>query len=342
MWITMDNNQGSERQKPLILIVDDISSNLQVLGSILSRENLLVSAATSGKQALDIADDVLPDLILLDIMMPEMDGFEVCEKLKSSEKTKDIPVIFITARTEEEEIVKGLRVGAVDYVKKPFNPPELLSRVRTHLEIKRNRDLIIRINEQLKKEIEERKKIANERKQLLKELEKKNKILKELAITDGLTGLYNHRFLIGRLSEEIAQSNRYSKNLSIIMFDIDHFKNINDTYGHQVGDEVLSKISSTIKNKLREVDIAGRFGGEEFLVILPNTSLENGYKVAEKIRESIMELKWESGKLSVTISGGVGLHKDENVTELITKADKYLYKAKENGRNRIEYKEDLK
>jgi diguanylate cyclase (GGDEF)-like protein len=336
----MDSDQRKEEQKkPLILIVDDISSNLQVLGTMLGREGMLVSAAASGEQALDIVGDVLPDLILLDIMMPKMDGYEVCERLKSLDKTKDIPVIFITARIEYKDIIKGLKAGAVDYVKKPFNPPELLSRVRTHLEIKQNRDLILCINEQLRVEIEERKRISDEREKLLEELEKKNEKLKEMAITDGLTGLYNHSFIIKRLSEEVASSKRYKNSLSIIMFDIDCFKNINDSFGHQVGDEVLLKISSTLKNKLRQVDIAGRYGGEEFLIILPNTNLENSHKVAEKIRGSIQQLKWDSGKFNVTISGGVSSLKDEDVTEFISKADDFLYKAKENGRNRIEYEE---
>jgi diguanylate cyclase (GGDEF)-like protein len=333
----MEHEQELEKQKePLVFIVDDIPGNIKVLGSMLKKENLRIAIATSGKQALSVANNILPDLILLDIMMPGMDGYEVCERLQSSAKTKNIPVIFLTAKADTDATLKGFKVGAVDYVTKPFNSAELLARVRTHLEIKRSRSLIEHVNEKLKMEIEERKKIAGERERLLKELEKKNKILEELSITDGLTGLYNHRYIIDRLLQEVAGSKRYSNDLSIIMFDIDHFKRINDTYGHQAGDGVLSKISSLIKSKLREADIAGRFGGEEFLIILPNTNLKSSCNAAEKIRKCIQGLKWDIDELRVTISGGVGFLKGEDASKLITKADKSLYKAKENGRNRIE------
>ncbi|MCP4136968.1 MAG: diguanylate cyclase [bacterium] len=302
-------------KESLILIVDDVPKNLQVMGNILSKEGYQIAFATNGKEAIPMIEDIFPDLILLDIMMPEMNGFEVCTTIKGSSKTKSIPIIFLTAKTETDDIVKGFRFGAVDYITKPFNSSELLARVRTHLELKRSKDIILQISE---------------------ELIRKNMILEEMAISDSLTELYNHNYTITRLTEEIERSNRYSQDLSIIMFDIDHFKEINDMHGHQVGDEVLSRVSAILKSRLRRVDIVGRYGGEEFLVILTNTNLEQGITTAEKIRHDIEELTWSFEGLKTTISGGVCAHENGNDVELIKKADKLLYLAKENGRNRIE------
>jgi diguanylate cyclase (GGDEF)-like protein len=311
----------TETKQPLILIVEDTIRNIQVIGSIFKKEDFKIAVTTSSKEALSIVNEINPDIILLDIMMPEMDGYEVCNRLKASDKTKDIPVIFLTAKGDPDSIIKGFNVGAIDYISKPFNRAELLSRVQNHLEIKRSREVIA--------------KIAEERKNLLMELEQKNEELERLAVTDSLTGMYNHKYIIDRLSQEVAKAKRYQIELSIVMFDIDHFKNINDTYGHQVGDDVLFKVTSTIKSRIRETDIAGRFGEEEFLVILPNINLDNSCIVAEKIRACIQDLKWKHDKLQVTISGGVAGFSGENMTELIKKADINLYKAKEGGRNNI-------
>ena len=304
----MSGENTKKEKQPLVLIVDDVAKNLQLLGNILKKENYRIAAANNGKQAVAIAGDTSPDLILLDIMMPEMDGFEACRKLKNIPETKDIPIIFLTAKVETADIIKGFKAGAVDYVIKPFNSYELLARVKAHLELKISKDL----------------------------LEEKNKLLEILSITDGLTGLYNHRYIVDALSSRITEATRYRKPLSIGMFDIDYFKKINDKYGHVFGDEVLIKISSVIEETIRKVDIAGRYGGEEFLIVIPDTDSSGAYKTAERIRESIEKIKWDKDGLKVTISGGVCEFKDEDSGKLITKADKLLYKAKESGRNRIE------
>ena len=170
---------------------------------------------------------------------------------------------------------------------------------------------------------------------LERELERKNKILTKQAINDSLTNIYNHRYIIERLSSEIAEAKRYSLDLSIVMFDVDHFKRINDTYGHQTGDQVLVKISSTIRDSLRQTDIIGRYGGEEFLVILPHTNIEDAYTSAERLGKNIEDLNWDKG-FKITISGGLISRKDQSASDLIMKADALLHKAKENGRNRIE------
>jgi diguanylate cyclase (GGDEF)-like protein len=160
--------------------------------------------------------------------------------------------------------------------------------------------------------------------------------LKEMAITDGLTQLFNHKHSYYKLEEEITRATRYGNRLSVIMFDIDHFKAINDSYGHQTGDKTLIKISQLIKNNLRDIDHVGRYGGEEFIVILPQTGLDNAYITAERIRRAIESARFEEGKIKITICGGVVEFKEENALILIGKADELLFKAKQKGRNRIE------
>lgn len=168
------------------------------------------------------------------------------------------------------------------------------------------------------------------------ELMEANLKLKEIAITDGLTQLYNHKHSYYKLEEEITRATRYGNKLSVIMFDIDHFKAINDTYGHQIGDKTLVSVSQTLKKNLREIDHAGRYGGEEFIVILPQTGLDNAYITAERIRRAIESTRFENGKIKITISGGVVEFKEETALILIGRSDELLYKAKQKGRNRIE------
>jgi len=313
----MNPTQNFDNSQALILIVDDLPQNLQVLGSILRKNKYQIAVATNGQQALDVLNNISPDLILLDVMMPGIDGHEVCRRLKEQERTREISIIFLTAKSETADIVKGFELGAVDYVTKPFNATELLARVKTHIELKKNRDVILNLNEKL---------------------EEKNKILEKLAVTDSLTRVFNHSHIIDRLSNEICAAQRHSDSLSITMFDIDHFKSINDTYGHQVGDDVLILVTNTIKDALREIDIIGRYGGEEFLVVMRKTDRKGCFIASERIRKQIEALTWEQEKLHVTISGGIGTIEgtEETAATMIKRADECLYLSKENGRNRIE------
>jgi diguanylate cyclase (GGDEF)-like protein len=304
----MENNEIYSRQ-PLILIVDDTVKNLQLLGSVLKAENYKIALATNGNQAVMIANDINPDLILLDVMMPELNGFETCKKLKSIHKTSEIPVIFLTAKVETEDIIEGFKVGAVDYVTKPFNTYELKARVKTHVELKISKDL----------------------------LEQKNVILKKLSITDGLTGLFNHRYTTDALSKLVEENNRYREPLSISMLDIDNFKKVNDEYGHLFGDEVLVKISNSIEGSLRKTDMVGRYGGEEFLVLFAHTGLNGAVESVGRIIKSVENLKWEKENFKITVSAGVCEKTDEDISTLIKKADDLLYIAKKNGKNRVEH-----
>jgi len=263
--------------QPLVLIVDDTIKNLQLLGSILKAENYKIAVATNGLAAISVTNDINPDLILLDVMMPELDGFETCKKLKTLPKTKDIPVIFLTAKVENEDIINGFKIGAVDYITKPFNTYELKARVKTHLELKKSKDL----------------------------LQQKNEILEKLSITDGLTGLFNHRYITDTLSRLIEENKRYKQPLSIAMFDIDNFKKINDEQGHLFGDDVLVKIASLIDNSLRKTDIAGRYGGEEFMILFAHTELKGAVESSKRIIEGVENLKWDNKIFKVTVSAGV-------------------------------------
>jgi PleD family two-component response regulator len=217
-----------------LLIVDDEPVNVELLVTLL-KADFKIETATSGAEALELAQIVKPDLILLDVMMPTMDGFEVCTRLKSNVGTADIPVIFITARSDAEAEACGLELGASDYVTKPISPPIMLARVRNHIAFKKARDA-----------------------------------LAASALVDGLTGIANRRCFDEALAVECGRVNRHAGLLSLILFDLDHFKALNDTWGHLAGDECLKKVGVVARAALqRSADIVARYGGEEFVCILP-------------------------------------------------------------------------
>lgn len=301
----------------LILIVDDIVQNLQVIGDILEGVGYETTFATSGEQALERVKSAHPDLILLDLMMPQMNGLQVCEQLKLDPSFADIPVIFLTASNDKDHLIQAFDQGAVDYVTKPFSPPELLSRVRTHLELKHTRD-------QLKQSLHQQFKLTEE--------------LNRLATTDALTQVWNRRHLLTLGQQEFHRAKRYHRDLSVLMIDIDYFKKINDSYGHTVGDKLLTTLAQTILKSMRSVDHFGRFGGEEFLVFLPETDGQAAVHVAERIREIAANLVISSSEtdVSVTVSIGIATYTKDLTTEtLIKRADEALYQAKNQGRNRV-------
>ncbi len=301
----MNNNN----EKPLILIVDDTPMNIRVLGTAL-KEDYQIRVATNGEEALEMATKLpVPDLVLLDIMMPEMDGYQVLEVLKSLPETKEIPVIFVTALNKEDDEEKGLKIGAIDYITKPYSIPVLKARVKNHIELKKLRDVI-----------------------------------KENSMLDGLTKIPNKNRFNDILEAEWSRGRRYQESLSVLMLDLDFFKIYNDTYGHLEGDECLKVVAYTLKNLLkRGTDHVARWGGEEFACILPNTNQEGALKVAEELRQGVENLKipHEASQVSpyVTISiGSATMIPDlkSEAKDIVEKADKALYKAKQGGRNRIE------
>ena len=292
-----------------ILIVDDEWINIQVLLNYLSDKHYAIDYAPNGIEALEKIAKIRYDLILLDIMMPKMSGYDVCRQLRKNYTSYELPVLILTAKNQANDIITSFNVGANDYLVKPFDKNELLARIETHLS--------------LKMAVENA--IANAR----------------LANTDQLTGLYNRRFFweAGRIEFIGAQRNR--ENLSVIMLDIDRFKNINDTFGHHIGDMVIRQLAVIISRNIRGVDIPGRYGGEEFIVILPGTDSNGAKFVAEKIRKLSELEKVDSGRdemVKFTVSIGVASYLEEIVTfeDLVKRSDEMLYRAKEGGRNRVE------
>ncbi|HEX2721780.1 MAG TPA: diguanylate cyclase [Gemmatimonadaceae bacterium] len=313
-----DRVEGGSSKKR-ILVVDDHEDNVEVLRARLEARGYDVQGAMSGQEALDVVNRWCPDLILLDVMMPDMDGLEVVRRLKADRALPFIPVIMQTALDSTERMVAGLEAGADDYVTKPINFAELEARVRSLLRIKK-----------LQQELGERE----------KELSQMNDRLLQISLTDGLTGVDNRRALEQRLHEMFEHSLRLHEPVACIMSDIDHFKKVNDTYGHAAGDEVLKQFAQIMKREAREIDRVGRYGGEEFLLLLPGTVLDAAVTFAERLRQAVEShtFAFEGGTLKRTVSLGVAAWPHPRINgreELLKAADDALYVAKEMGRNRV-------
>lgn len=313
--------------RPTILIVDDRAENLLALSAILTDVDAVVIEAASGAEALEKLLENEVALVLLDVQMPDMDGYEVASIMRSTKTTELIPIIFLTAiSTEEFYVEKGYETGAVDFIQKPLNTNILLSKVAIFLK--------------LWKQSQQLKKLNANYQQSIQEITKQRDELNELAIKDFLTGLYQRRVFDDFINKEISRAVRHKGALSIAMMDLDFFKKVNDNYGHLVGDEVLVQFARILQSSLRESDIACRFGGEEFVVMMPMTSLADALIICERIRTTIEQYVFhtEKGDLQVTISIGLSeFHLDAPKTaeELLKIADDCLYQAKKNGRNQI-------
>ncbi|MDA3971914.1 MAG: diguanylate cyclase [Desulfobulbaceae bacterium] len=266
-----------------ILIVDDQPTNMHVLLHLFKEHNFEVHIAESGERALETLAHHHPDLILMDIMMPGMDGFETCRKIKAKAKTADIPIIFITALHSIDSKIKGFAAGGVDYITKPFHQPEVLARVNTHITLQKQ-----------KLELENAK----------HELLKQKKLLEIMTITDDLTGLFNRRYLTNILEREFQRSKRHDTELSCLMFDLDHFKDVNDIHGHDCGDNVLYCFGKILSKSIRHSDFPFRIGGEEFLIVLPQTDIQGAVQTGEKIRLSTMAEIVAETNIFITVSGG--------------------------------------
>lgn len=307
----MTSHETVRSSRGTILVVDDSPDNLEVLATRLRFRGYQVDTASSGKEALEQVSQSPPDLVLLDVMMPDIDGYEVTRHIKSDPNLPFIPVILVTARDSTQDKVAGLDAGADDYLTKPLNFPELEARVRSMLRIK----------------------------ELQHELEEKNKELEQLSISDGLTGLYNHRHIQEVVHEEYERARRTGEPLSVVMLDFDHFKRVNDAYGHQVGDRVLQEMAEILRKTAREIDKLGRYGGEEFIAVLPETDAEDATTFAERVRERVARHPFAVGRaepLQLTISAGTATYPYPGVYNprtLVQRADQALYAAKRAGRN---------
>ena len=435
-----------------ILIVDDMPSNLTLLSRILSGSGFEVRQADNGATAIDIALETIPDMILLDISMPVMDGFETCEKLKADDRTSSIPVIFISALDDTDDKIRAFKIGAADYIPKPIEVKEVLARVNTHLANQRLREQLRSANAELEKKVEELtisqeqlqeresklrafinampnlsfvydeegrylEILTNETELLLTNADElKGRLLKEvmpteeadlmmnaihsaietaktqiieyklpvlsgderwfegriasmgmfpdghsrvvfiatdvtdrvqlyqetqrLATQDPLTGCFNRRHFMTLAKQELQRVARYKRPVSLMMLDIDHFKNFNDEYGHPAGDQVLCALVSLCQKSLRNVDILARYGGEEFVILMPETNSDAVLSTGERLRQEIekMEVITPQGSLFVTVSMGAASYDRPdrhalNMDVLIKHADQALYEAKNAGRN---------
>ncbi|MBN1962135.1 MAG: diguanylate cyclase [Deltaproteobacteria bacterium] len=286
--------------------------NLHLVRETLDGMGLIIETASDGVQAIERIRQVIPDLLILDVMMPRMNGLEVCRIVKSMANDSFIPIILVTVQGDIDSKVAGLKLGADDYLAKPYNPLELRARVQSMLRIKSLQDKI----------------------------NAKRRDLEALSATDDLTGLLNHRALQHRLRDEFSRAQRYNEPLALLMIDIDQFKEVNDRYGHLFGDRVLSDVANILRESVREVDVCARYGGDEFMVFLPQTHFSGSLTVADRIWRTVSTKDFQDGKCNThcTVSVGISFYPNKNVNtveQLADLADQALYQAKREGRNRI-------
>ena len=304
---------GGDGSRGLILVVDDNRDNIEIIATRLQFRGYDILSAGDGNEALRSVREDKPDLILLDVMLPDIDGFEISRRIKNDDTLPFIPIILVTARDSTPDKVAGLDAGADDYLTKPINFPELEARCRSMLRIKKLQD----------------------------ELEEKNRELERVSISDGLTGLFNHKHIHGLLHEEFERAERTGEKVSVAMLDLDRFKSVNDTHGHQAGDRVLEQMAQILRDTAREIDRLGRYGGEEFMALLPETDIEDAAVFVERVRREVARHSFDIGReepLAMTISAGVATFPNTLIDRpetLVRLADEALYAAKTGGRNRI-------
>lgn len=296
-----------------ILVADDSPVSRALVQNTLAAEQYTVAMAVSGREALDLFEKHRPAMVITDWLMPDLSGLELCQHIRRDSRNSYTYVILLSGVAEKEQVVKGLQAGADDYLTKPFHPEELLARVRA------GRRIV----------------------ELQQELEAKNRWLKQLALTDTLTELPNRRAIEDWASRQLRGAARHGHSVWFVMVDLDHFKSVNDTYGHAAGDAVLKRFAEILKTNMRWSDNCGRFGGEEFLLVFSHAKADTLHVVVDRIREHFAAEKFHFGGrcLSVTASfGAAGFAGTEapDVQLLLTQADKALYAAKCKGRNRLE------
>ncbi len=303
---------AKNNHQPVILIVDDTDTNLHLLESLLIKEGYKVLAASSAIQALEIVKETVPDLLLLDVAMPGIDGFTLCRKVKGAPRLRDVPIIFITARSEEADIVAGFEAGGNDYITKPFTIPELKVRVKTQLALRQ-------VHEELLKSVE---------------------MYHTLAIHDDLTGLYNTRYLYQDLALEIETCRETGSSLSLVFMDIDNFKYVVDNNGHLQGSQAIAEVAATIKELISDPAYAVSYGGDEFVVVLPATPKKKALEKAENIRATIAATPYlvnQPQATHLTVSCGVATFPTDgnSIDEILGLADRSLFAIKASGKNRV-------
>jgi diguanylate cyclase (GGDEF)-like protein len=305
--------------KNCILLIEDSPTQARYIGLVLESSGYEVSVAQTGRQGLEMAESNKLDLILLDVVLPDIDGYTVCRRLRQK-SILYVPILMLTEqRTSVEDKVDGLSVGADDYLAKPFDERELLARVVAMLRIKRVIDGLFN---------------------RLEEDQQSYLMLKRLALTDQLTGLYNRHYFTEVLEREFSLAKRHSTSLACFMCDIDFFRDFNTRYGHPTGDWVLQEVSRLMQKTSRQEDVVARYGGDELVALLPLTEMLTARAAAERLRSLIESMSWDSpsGQLHITVSIGVAVYPSPDISQadqLPAHADKALYRAKEMGRNRV-------
>ena len=303
-----------------LLIVEDNLSLSEILRKIVESEGYQGRAAYTGREAMTVLREEGPfDLVLLDVMLPDpsaplgggMDGLEVCQKIKTDPELSDTIVFLVTVKDQPEDIMKGIDAGADDYITKPFNTTLLLAKIKAMLRIKN----------------------------LSSELKDKNRQLEEMAITDGLTGIPNYRYFIEKLEEEVRRSHRYRTPFTLLLLDLDNFKEVNDGHGHRHGDYVLREVAGRLQQGLRETDLLARYGGDEFVLLLTQTDLEGGRQVASQVLDRLRKPVL-ADRVNHSITASIGMvafdgEKSRTADDLIEGADSALYLAKESGGDRL-------
>jgi diguanylate cyclase (GGDEF)-like protein len=314
-------------EKVPLLIVDDLPQNILALEAVIGDMGFEVVTAQSGNDALRLSLKHDFALILLDVQMPGMNGFEVARLIRSNPKTSHFPIIFVTAGMKDLlDQIEGYETGAVDYLMKPFEPVILRSKVRVFQELYQQRKVIEKFYSNLEQIVDER----------TAELKEANEIISRLAATDELTKLLNRRSFNEHLAVALSSARRHEYLLSMIMIDLDHFKSINDTFGHGKGDHILFEFANLLRDMTRTEDVAARWGGEEFIVLLPHTVCDAAAALAERIRIAFEQHSNSASPIALSASFGVvELQNGEEADSLIRRADDALYSAKHEGRNRV-------
>ena len=302
-------------EKARVMIIEDKNFESEKFIETLKRDDDEVVSVRSGDQAMEMAQRSDFDIITVSLNLQHEDGLRLCSHLRSSERTRAVPILMVAEEADMKRIAQGLEIGAHDYILRPVDRNELLARVRTQIRRKRYQD-----------------RLRSNYEQSL-----------SLALTDSLTGLFNRRYLMVHLEKLLNKNKESNKSLCALMMDIDHFKKINDTYGHQVGDDVLKIFAERVSQRLRSFDLVARLGGEEFVVVLPDISVDMAFQVAERLRKGICNTKFEvsgpNGPIDVSVSVGAvmitGGGDNLKVEDVLKLADDELYKSKENGRNRV-------
>ncbi len=313
----VDEVMTGGRKRYRVLMVEDSRVSLEVYAQRLERRGYIVATAISAEEARAELENGIPDLVLLDVFMPKVSGFDFLRELRSAPRTATVPIILISALSDTQHIVEGLELGANDYVTKPIVMPILTARM----------EALLRASE------------------LVRRLEVQTELLSKLAAFDDLTGVYNRRSMFHHLEAELSRCRRYGRSLAVLMVDIDHFKKVNDQHGHLIGDQALRWVATTLQNELRSMDFLCRYGGEEFCAILPETNQPGAARAAERLRASLDRQAFATDDVSLGITVSVGgaswtpIAKEE-VPDLLARADRALLDAKRSGRNRVQIAND--